>query len=76
MTANHNAQSQLMTLGVLIAFIGANGFPPPVTKLAELRKMSLKNVRLHMLYLERQGYITHDGYTWQQIRVTDKGRAA
>lgn len=76
MTANHRAAAQLMTLGVLNAYIRTHGYPPPVTELAKLRHMCGKSIRLHMLYLQRQGYIVQDGWTWQQIRVTEKGRDA
>lgn len=78
MTANHQAGSQLMTLGVLKQFmrLSARHQSPGVYKLAALRNMSPSAVRMHLLYLWREGYIERHGDGWKDIEITGKGKNA
>lgn len=78
MTANRQAGSQLMTLGVLKQYIRLNckHKSPGIYKLAELRHMTPSAIRMHLLYLLREGYIERRGKGWRDIAITWKGKQA
>lgn len=75
MAANNHAAPQLMTLGVLKQYIRLSHKhkAPTVAKLAELRHMTPNGVRLHLVYLLRQGYIERRGSSWKTVVITGKG---